>query len=32
MINTFKDLSHYELSKFEFNVEKVTGTTNKDKF
>ena len=31
MINTFKELSHYELSKFHFKVKKVNGATNEEK-
>ena len=31
MINTFKGLSHYELSKFDFNVREVNGVINEDK-
>ena len=31
MINTFKELSHYELSKFHFNVDRVNEATNEDK-
>ena len=32
MINTFKELSHYELSKFDFWIhKKVTEATNKNK-
>ena len=32
MINTFKEISHYELSEFHFEVKKVNGVTNEDKF
>ena len=31
MINTFKEISNYELSKFHFEVNKVNGATNEDK-
>ena len=31
MINTFNELSHYELSKFRFEVKKVNGIINVDK-
>ena len=31
MINTFKALSHYELSKFDFYVDNVNEATNEDK-
>ena len=31
MINTFKKLSLYEVSKFHFEVKKVNGATNEDK-
>ena len=31
MINTFKELRHYELSKFHFKTDRVTEATRKDK-